>query len=27
VIVNPPQINIAGHLAIGQHPVEMFRTG
>jgi hypothetical protein len=24
--MNPPQINIGGHLAIGQRPVEMFRT-
>jgi len=23
--VNPPQINIGGHLAIGQGPIEMFR--
>ena len=27
VIVNPPQIYIAGHFAIGQRPVEMFRAG
>ena len=27
MIVNPPQINIGGHLAIGQRPVEMLRAG
>jgi hypothetical protein len=27
VIVNPPQINIRGHFAISQRPVEMFRAG
>jgi len=27
MIVNPPQIDIGGHLAVGQHPVEMFRAG
>ena len=25
--MNAPQINIGGHLAIGQRPVEMFRAG
>lgn len=24
--MNPPKINIAGHLSIGQHPVEMLRA-
>jgi hypothetical protein len=27
VIVNPPQIDIRGHLAVRQDPVEMFRAG